>query len=313
MSKTIACIVMSYNSSSFVEETLDSILNQSRLPDQLIITDDFSHDNSRSLIRSWFFLNSAFFDSACLYFPDIRLGTNVILSDALKLVSADYIKPMAADDLLSSRYFEVLEDFISINHPDAVFTDSQLIDQNSSILHHMDHSISWMYKHILAAGPGFLQYSILKLMYIPSFSAIFSTSTLLLIRNPNIFLLEDWPMWITLLHNNYSVFFLNEPLCSYRVHPAQITSSTKVDTQTAKWLSADKETIKSIITSYESKLPLTSSFILFIDTILAKSYSFLFSSSSPELNSLLVPLFLRISRVLRNPNLPASITLSNYH
>lgn len=311
MSKTIACIVMSYNSAPYVVETLDSILNQTRLPDQLIITDDFSQDNSRSLIRSWFLLNSSFFDFAYFHFPDFRQGTNIILSDALKLVLADYTKPMAADDLLSSRYFEVLDNFISIYQPDAVFTASRFVNEKSAPIFNSNHPIGLMYKHILSAGPVLIQYSILKLMYIPSYSAIFSTSSLATIRDPNIFLLEDWPMWLALLLNNYSVFFLNECLCSYRIHQAQITTSTQLDPLTTKWLSRDKDTIKSIIKLYERKLPQVISFLLYVDTFFTNAYNLLSPPSSRELHSLIVPIYLRVSSILYKPNLPAFVQLSN--
>lgn len=308
---TIACIVMSYNSGSFLVETLDSILNQTRLPDQLIITDDFSDDNSRSLIRSWFLLNSTRFNFAYLHFPDFRQGTNLILADALKIVSADYTKPMAADDLLSSKYLESLEDFISIYNPDAVFTKSRIINEKSAVLNYSEYPNRWLYEYILPAGPIFARYCILKLMYIPSYSAIFSTLTLVNIRDPNIFLLEDWPMWLALLYNNYSVFFLNQSLCSYRIHPTQITSSTKLDSLTAKWLSRDKDMIKSIVNFYERKLPPVVSVLFYVDSFFTKAYNLLSPSSSRELTSLIVVIFLRISSKFSKPNLPAFVQLSD--
>ncbi len=310
MTVSIACIVMSYNSAPFVVETLESILQQTRLPNQLIVTDDFSQDDSRSLIRSWFSFNSYQFESTYLHFPGFRQGTNMILADALKLVSSDYIKPMAADDLLSTQYFQELDRFIGIHRPDAVFTSSYFINEKSYVLCNSNHPMGWMFQHILSCGPVLIHYSILKFMYIPSYSAIFVSTLLRKIRHPDIILLEDWPMWLYLLLNNYSVFFLNSRLVSYRIHQSQLTSSAKPDPLTVKWLAKDKDTIESIVKLYEHKSPLLIRLLLHVDSVLIVACAFLSSSKSHPRSSLIVPVFLFISRAFRKPSLPPYIQLS---
>ena len=50
---TISCIVPNYNHESFLRERLDSILAQTRLPDEVILLDDCSTDGSRDILREY--------------------------------------------------------------------------------------------------------------------------------------------------------------------------------------------------------------------------------------------------------------------
>ncbi len=52
MSK-ISVVVPSYNQSSFISECLDSILTQTKKPDQIIVVDDKSTDNTKRVLKPY--------------------------------------------------------------------------------------------------------------------------------------------------------------------------------------------------------------------------------------------------------------------
>ena len=53
ITKTLAVIIPNYNKSTFLSKTIDSILDQSILPNEIIIIDDCSNDNSKEIIKGY--------------------------------------------------------------------------------------------------------------------------------------------------------------------------------------------------------------------------------------------------------------------
>jgi glycosyltransferase involved in cell wall biosynthesis len=91
---TIICLC--YNQEDYVLESLSSALNQDYLSIELIIVDDCSTDNSKSVIEKWL-----------LDFPQIQfiankinLGSTKSFNKALKEANGKYIIDLAADDIL---------------------------------------------------------------------------------------------------------------------------------------------------------------------------------------------------------------------
>ncbi|MFT5253366.1 MAG: glycosyltransferase involved in cell wall biosynthesis [Flavobacteriales bacterium] len=91
---TIICLC--YNQEDYVLESLSSVLNQDYPSLELIIVDDCSTDNSKSVIEKWL-----------IDFPQIQFITNSInlgstksFNKALKKANGKYIIDLAADDVL---------------------------------------------------------------------------------------------------------------------------------------------------------------------------------------------------------------------
>lgn len=51
--KTLSIIIPNYNKSKYISQTLDSILEQTLLPDEIIVVDDCSTDNSREILKAY--------------------------------------------------------------------------------------------------------------------------------------------------------------------------------------------------------------------------------------------------------------------
>lgn len=92
----VTVICLCYNHEAYVTESLDSIINQSYLPIQLIIVDDFSMDNSKIVIENWLHKKPE------IHFISNKtnLGNTKSFNKALILAKGEYIIDLAADDLL---------------------------------------------------------------------------------------------------------------------------------------------------------------------------------------------------------------------
>lgn len=91
---TIICLC--YNQQEFVLESLDSVINQDYKNIELIIVDDCSTDNSKSIIENWLADNP----DISLIANTTNLGITKAFNQALQLANGDYIIDLAADDIL---------------------------------------------------------------------------------------------------------------------------------------------------------------------------------------------------------------------
>jgi glycosyltransferase involved in cell wall biosynthesis len=49
---TVSCIITSFNNSLYIKEAIESVLSQTRVPNEIIVADDASTDGSRDIIQS---------------------------------------------------------------------------------------------------------------------------------------------------------------------------------------------------------------------------------------------------------------------
>lgn len=92
----VTVICLCYNHKDYVVESLMSVLNQHYNTIELIIVDDCSTDNSKSIIEKWLL------DYPQILFiaNDTNLGNTKSFNKALKIAKGDYIIDLAADDIL---------------------------------------------------------------------------------------------------------------------------------------------------------------------------------------------------------------------
>jgi len=92
----VSVICLCYNHEEYVVEALNSVINQAYPNIELLIADDFSSDNSVSVIKSWLETH-----------PDItfitnktNLGNTKTFNILAKIATGEYIIDLAADDIL---------------------------------------------------------------------------------------------------------------------------------------------------------------------------------------------------------------------
>lgn len=103
----VSVVVLTYNSSKTVLETLDSIKNQTYPSIQLVVGDDCSTDNTREVVQSWINENSDRFEEAVLVKTPQNGGVTMNKTNAYKSVRGEWVKGIAADDRLKPQCLEI--------------------------------------------------------------------------------------------------------------------------------------------------------------------------------------------------------------
>jgi glycosyltransferase involved in cell wall biosynthesis len=114
----VSVLIPTYNSASFLDDAIQSVLNQTFTDFELIIVDNCSTDNSKEVISK--------------YLPDTRirfyvneknLGSNGNFNKCFSLATGEYIKCLCSDDKL---HLSLLEKFVFVmdEHPSVSLVSS---------------------------------------------------------------------------------------------------------------------------------------------------------------------------------------------
>ena len=115
----VSVIVITYNSSKTVIETLDSIKAQTYQNLELIISDDCSPDNTCEIVRDWLDENGPRFVYAELVTTDKNTGVSGNINRGVSKSHGEWIKSIAGDDLLIPTAIEEYVKFV-INYYEKV-------------------------------------------------------------------------------------------------------------------------------------------------------------------------------------------------
>ena len=130
--KRISVALCTYNGERFLAPQLASIAKQTRLPDELVISDDRSTDRTVAIVREY---------AAAASFPvrvfvnERNLGYTANFARAIQLCEGDLIALSDQDDLWYPNRLERSE-YEFLSHPQAglVFSDADLIDEQGRTL-----------------------------------------------------------------------------------------------------------------------------------------------------------------------------------
>lgn len=128
--KTISIALCTYNGSKFLREQLQSIANQKLLPNEVIITDDCSSDDTEEIIKEFIsLLNITFIRNS---YP-LKVTKN--FEKAISLCTSDIIMPCDQDDIWYPKKLSTIHNYFE-KHPKklAVFTNAELIDEKGQSL-----------------------------------------------------------------------------------------------------------------------------------------------------------------------------------
>ncbi len=130
-SPLVSVIALCYNHQKFVENCLQSVVNQTYSNVELIIVDDFSQDNSREKILNFHKKNL----SVQYIFNKKNVGNCRAFNQGLKIAKGKYIIDLSTDDILKpNRIKEQVEIFEESDKIGVVTSDAEYIDENSNWL-----------------------------------------------------------------------------------------------------------------------------------------------------------------------------------
>jgi len=229
---TIACVVISFNSSETIIETLNSIYEQDYKDIELVISDDCSNDDTCDLVDKWLVQSKSRFVKCLFLKSKTNKGISNNLNIALSNVESDWVKTLAADDLLRktsiSRYVYYLKNynselfFYSKIHP---FSTSTLeIPIGFKTYFNKAISISKLNKSIKDQYDYLFEYN-----YIFSPAIFFNLKVFKITGgfDTDIPLLDDYPFFINVTKASINMFYIDEFLVDYRLSESSVQKSKK--------------------------------------------------------------------------------------
>lgn len=110
LGKKISVVVATYNGEKFIIEQLDSIINQSVVPDEVIVADDCSSDNSLRIINEY--VSNNHLDYFKIYKNERNLGWKANFMRAIENASGDIIFTCDQDDIWKLDKIEKMSSII---------------------------------------------------------------------------------------------------------------------------------------------------------------------------------------------------------
>lgn len=213
-SPLISIALATYNGSRYIEEQLNSILNQTYTHIELIVVDDSSTDDTFSTLKKYADQHS----NINIYKNDTNLGINKTFDRAINLCKGSYIAISDQDDIWVPHKLEKLLDNMKNNV--LVYSHSALIDEKGGSLNRNMTQMSSLYEggdprslilYNRAPGHTFLFRSDLKQHILPIPKHCY------------------FDAWIALIATNLqSIGFVKEPLVLHRMHSNNATKSMKI-------------------------------------------------------------------------------------
>tara|TARA_R110000868_G_scaffold80875_1_gene229230 strand:- start:29311 stop:30360 length:1050 start_codon:yes stop_codon:yes gene_type:complete len=128
----LSAIIPNYNHGAFIGRAVDALLAQSVRPDEIIIVDDASTDNSRRVIAGLQDQHPALIR---LITHDVNLGAIAALNRGLTEARGNYVYFGSADDVTHPTLFQAMISLL-VTHPEAALAcgETRLVDQKGYAL-----------------------------------------------------------------------------------------------------------------------------------------------------------------------------------
>ncbi|MDG6773620.1 glycosyltransferase [Thiomicrorhabdus sp. ZW0627] len=235
--KVSVCIPV-YNGENHLQETVESVLNQSYRNIEVLIQDNASSDGTGIILNDLCDLDERVMVERNDSLVSMAANWNLVV----KRASGDYLVLLSADDLIESNFIEecisVFRDEPNVN---IVSTEHLLLTQKGLRKRKMRVHGG---KRLMSCSEILLKnpFSINFTMFDRSFIKNNLMSRGVLFREP--YFTCDYDLWIRLALNNSVIFFIDKPLAKYRVHEGSLSSNAlRMIKHTLLVLSANKEAL----------------------------------------------------------------------
>lgn len=236
----VSIIVPCYNQAQYLDEALQSVLNQSYFNWECFIVNDGSPDNTEEVVKHWVEKDGRF-----KYLFQENRGLSSARNYGLNNVTGDWIQFLDSDDILDNRKLELSLIEINSNKKE----DKLIVISNYSLFTISSlKPISMPEFNISSFNFETVLYKWDDYLAIPIHCGFFEVSLFEKFRFPeNIKAKEDWIMWVSLFYNGAKVIHINKSLALYRKHTESMTMTSDILSEYIKAY----EYLKSLITDEE--------------------------------------------------------------
>ncbi|NJY63946.1 glycosyltransferase [Salinimicrobium sp. CDJ15-81-2] len=217
----VSVVVVTYNSSEFIIDTLESIKNQTYPNIELIISDDCSGDDTVKVCKEWIETNEDRFVRAEVVTSPVNTGVAPNFNRGIERSQGEWIKTIGGDDAL---YPDVIEQYLNFasKHHEVQFLHSRAVNFSGNFdeENKLDSPPS---KNLNINRPGITaqeQFQILlRTCNIAAPTVMIKRSVLEKVGlfNEEYPMWEDTPMWIKITKNNIKLYYLDIFGAKYRI------------------------------------------------------------------------------------------------
>ena len=260
-SPLVSILIFSYNHDKYIKECLDSILEQNYENIELIIIDDFSQDNTWSIIQSYKEKSKKRFKRINFLKKNSNMGVIDSINTGVKMALGEFIFMCASDDKLSSEstIIKLVNTIKKLPEEYGVLCCNNLIididsnqcywDKNLKIVYNKNKTVFTTFADFLQNENPDIDFStddfgsyetILRGNYICNGFLVKSLclKELLPLKNDS---LEDWQIHLS-ISKKYRYKYLDEILFSYRWHDSNsIKNHAKIFERELSACLAEKE------------------------------------------------------------------------
>jgi glycosyltransferase involved in cell wall biosynthesis len=212
---TFSVVIPAYQAAAFVAEAVESALTQTTPPNEVIVVDDGSTDDTRAALLPY--------QDRILFLQEEHRGVASARNTGIGRASGDFVAVLDADNVYLPEYFEALTE-LATTRPDLdiLTTDAQLElegdiygryyrgkarfvtdDQRRGIIHqHFVYANAAYRREALVAVGGYDEF-----------------------YDRTIFTGEDTDLLVRLILSGSRAGLVDEPLCVYRIHGKSLSSN----------------------------------------------------------------------------------------
>lgn len=230
----ISVVLCTYNGSQFLSDQLKSISGQTRKPDELVVVDDCSMDNTLSLLED-FAAHSSF--PVRIYNNPENLGSTKSFERAIGLSHGEIIFLCDQDDVWEENKIEKITNIFK-THPEIglVFSNADLVDSDLNPLKNdlwNTLEIGSKERKILSSSRNY------KLLFRKTFLTGATVAFHSSFKDTVLPIPREWvhDSWIALVISAYANFYaVPDLLVKYRQHPNQQIGAGKKNSIFKKYL-----------------------------------------------------------------------------
>lgn len=229
MNKT-TIIITCYNYGKFLDEAIESAINQSVSPLEIIIMDDASTDNTPQIGEKWERMLIVQY-----YRNEINLSTPRNIDQGIQKSTGEYIVHLDADNRLRPSFLEKTQKIL-LENPDigVVYTDCAVF---GPIARQISGQSKWWRNHkvendfLIWEFYDFSRGRLRKANYIHG-GSLFRKECWEAVKGYEACLhphrAEDYSFWYQIiLNHNWDAYYIKEPLLEYRMHSREQRSIKK--------------------------------------------------------------------------------------
>lgn len=212
----VSIIIITYNSSRYILETLESAKSQTYLNIELIVSDDYSTDNTIGIIESWLANNSGYFVDTRIIQSNINTGISGNCNRGVLNSKGKYLKMIAGDDILANNCVQDYISFFQANENIQIAASKTKIFFNGDI----NHFIIWPKKGEFPSELKKQQTEILKANFVYNVSIFFTRELYDKVGgfDESYPMIEDYPFDYKVLKYGFKFYLMDNISVYYRVN-----------------------------------------------------------------------------------------------